>query len=153
MLLNYLSYDYGRLKYSNKLEQYKLEQSIINNQKIVELSKQNNEIQKKFVLNNLEKDREIHNLNKRNAAIISSLQSRPQRTTSDPITDTKVTAPEPTGTGSTGQQLFREDAEFLIGEAAAADILRKALEMCIRSYDEVREAYNRQDGTYREPKD
>jgi len=136
ILLNYLSYDYGRLKYSNKLEQYKLEQSIINNQKIVELSKKNDEIQKKFVLNNLEKDREIYNLNQRHAVIVSSLQSRPQRTTSNPTTDTKSTAPEPTGTGSTGQQLFREDAEFLIGEATRAETLKQALLECRRNKDE-----------------
>jgi hypothetical protein len=137
MLLNYLSYDYGRLKYNNKLEQYKLEQSIINNQKIIELSKQNSEIQKKFVLNNLEKDREIYNLNQRNAAIISSLQSRPQRTASNPTTNTKEPTTEPTGAGSTGQQLFREDAEFLIGEATKAEIIKKSLISCRKDLEAV----------------
>ena len=40
--------------------------------------------------------------------------------------------------GTTGAELSRQDAEFLTREAARADQLRSALELCYRQYDAVR---------------
>jgi hypothetical protein len=101
----------------------------------------------------LERDNAIQAITARHTALISSLRNRADRDSAatraaEANTTIKVTvAPR---TASTGKELSREDAEFLAGEAASADILRQALEMCIRSYDVVRGAYN-EDGTYREP--
>lgn len=41
--------------------------------------------------------------------------------------------------GATGSQLYREDGEFLIREAARADEIRAGLRECYASYDHVRE--------------
>lgn len=45
--------------------------------------------------------------------------------------------PTPACQGSTGAELSREDATFLIGEAARADEQRAALSACYRAYDAV----------------
>lgn len=84
------------------------------------------------------KDKEdaIKTLNQRHAFIVNGLRQRAER----PVTLTFSTENSGsfvgTGTGSTGQQLYREDAEFLIGEAAKADILREALKTCRRQLSE-----------------
>ena len=84
------------------------------------------------------KDKEdaIKSLNQRHASIVNSLRQRTER----PITLTFSTETSgssvSTGAGSTGQQLYREDAEFLIGEAAKADTLREALKSCRRQLEE-----------------
>lgn len=96
---------------------------------------------------------ELQSISAKHASLLASVRDRADR--SSAITkslnenSTIKTTVEPRA-ASTGQELSRQDAEFLIGEAAAADILRQALMMCIKSYDEVRGAYNK-DGTYREP--
>lgn len=84
------------------------------------------------------KDKEdaIKSLNQRHVSIVNSLRQRTER----PITLTFSTETSgssvSTGAGSTGQQLYREDAEFLVGEAAKADILREALKSCRRQLEE-----------------
>lgn len=83
-----------------------------------------------------EKEDAIKTLNQRHASIVSGLRQRTERplTLSFPI---EANSPSiGTGTGSTGQQLYREDAEFLIGEAVKADILREALKTCRRQLSE-----------------
>ena len=47
------------------------------------------------------------------------------------------------GVGCTGAGLSRTDAEFLAGYAADAARTRKALDQCIRQYEEVRQALER----------
>lgn len=43
--------------------------------------------------------------------------------------------------GATGSELYREDAEFLIREAARADEIRAGLKECYASYDHVRNTF------------
>ena len=65
-------------------------------------------------------------------AALDSLRDRPER----PSTDTK-----PPGTdckGSTGAELSRADARFLVGEAARADTIRVGLEACYEFADKVK---------------
>ncbi len=81
-----------------------------------------------------EKDAQIASLNSRLGAALDGLRQRPQRSPSTPQSPPAACS----CAGTTGAELSREDAEFLVREAARADSLRTALEQCYRQYDEVR---------------
>ena len=75
------------------------------------------------------KNGEIANVNARLRVALSELSERTSRTTpSTNPTDCK---------GTTGSELSREDAEFLTREAARADRLRSALDICYQQYEEI----------------
>ena len=116
----FFSYDYGYSKAHNKQNEYYKEV-------IAQREKQYQELQSRFVLLNLEKENEIQAINAKLSAATISLQ---QRTKRDSISNPTNTTVIQTGTGSTGEQLFREDAEFLIGEAAKAEVLKVSLLNC-----------------------
>jgi len=76
------------------------------------------------------KNGEIANVNARLHVALSELSERTSRsTTSTSPTDCK---------GTTGSELSREDAEFLTREAARADRLRSALDICYQQYEEIK---------------
>lgn len=76
--------------------------------------------------NQAEKLAEVqHNLD----VAIVSLRDRPERPTRLPDT------PRIECSGASGRELSREDAEFLVREAARADTLRVGLEACYSAYD------------------
>lgn len=83
-----------------------------------------------------EKDAQIASLNTRLGTALSSLSERPQR----PSSASQGAPASCIGAGATGAQLSREDAEFLVREAARADKLRSALDQCYRQYDSVRQS-------------
>lgn len=120
---SWLSYGAGVDKEATKFLKYRQHQQALMLQQ---------EEQHKAKLTEQLKDKEdaIKGINKRHAAIVSGLRQRTER----PITLTFSTETSGssvcTGAGSTGEQLYRQDAEFLIGEAAKADILREALKTC-----------------------
>lgn len=118
----YFGYDYGVSKESKKFLEYRVTQK----EALIVAQKQH---QRALVKTQKEKEDAIKALNKHHAAIVDSLQQRPLRD-SRPNEGTNSPATVCTGTGSTGDRLYREDAEFLIGEAAKADILRQALKAC-----------------------
>ncbi len=124
-ITGWLSYGAGVDKEATKFSKYRQQQQAI----VIEQEEQH----KKLVVQQL-KDKEdaIKTLNQRHASIVNGLRQRTERP--NPISPSKEvnSAPICTGTGSTGEQLYREDAEFLIGEAAKADILREALKTCRR---------------------
>lgn len=60
---------------------------------------------------------------------IISLRDRPKRSATLPDT------PRVECAGASGRELSREDAEFLVREAARADTLRAGLEACYAAYD------------------
>ncbi len=77
-----------------------------------------------------EKDREIRDLNARSIALSNSLRDRQSRSEAGGMS-------KDAGSGSSqcdGSKLSREDAEFLVGEANAADQIRLALNQCIAQY-------------------
>lgn len=77
-----------------------------------------------------EKDREIRDLNARSIALSNSLRDRQSRSEAGSVSKTA-------GAGVSqcdGSKLSREDAEFLVGEANAADQVRLALSQCIAQY-------------------
>ena len=83
-----------------------------------------------------EKDAQIASLNARLGTALSSLSERPQR----PSSASQGASASCIGAGATGAQLSREDAEFLVREAARADKLMTALDQCYRQYDSVRQS-------------
>jgi hypothetical protein len=93
-----------------------------------------------------ESDAQLRLLNEKNkslnatvVAITRELRNRPNRPSSTNVPGN--TTPEPTCTGSTGKELYRADAEFLIGEAARAERLIILLESCKAQYNSVRQEY------------
>lgn len=99
------------------------------------------DLQKKMQDSLMEKENEIKAINDRHAALVSSLRSRPSRNSGTPVViETPViTTFECTRVPSTGEELSREDAEFLAGEAASADILKEALKQCRAAYERLLE--------------
>lgn len=83
-----------------------------------------------------DKDAQIASLNGRLGSALDGLRQRPQRTPASPEGSPAACS----CAGATGSQLSREDAEFLVREAARADSLRTALDQCYRQYDEVRKS-------------
>lgn len=78
-----------------------------------------------------EKDEKISSLNGRVNALTRSLQQRAKR-------DSSVNLPPQVGETCTGAQLFREDGEFLAGEAARADQLAIERDFYYEQYEQAR---------------
>jgi len=80
---------------------------------------------------------EINRISREHSALVDSLRDRPEARAG------AGGVPEDSGagiadrTGSTGLQLSRPDAAFLVGEAARADQLRVALVACIADRAEI----------------
>lgn len=77
-----------------------------------------------------EKDAQINAINSQLFDAISELRKRPSRS-------------EQASNGSTakacdGSQLFSEDGEFLVREAARADTIRIALQSCYQQYNSIK---------------
>jgi len=85
----------------------------------------------------IEKDKsdEIDRISADRDALLVQLRSRPSRSTA-PAT-AEVATNGPAIGGSTGAELFREDAQFLVGEAARADEVRVSLKACYAQYSEA----------------
>lgn len=122
-ITGWLSYRTGVDKEATKFIKYRQQQQTL----VLEQQEQH-----KVKLTEQLKDKEdaIKSINKRHATIVSGLRQRTERPITVPTVKEASSAPVCTGTGSTGEQLYRQDAEFLIGEAAKADILREALKTC-----------------------
>lgn len=123
MLTGWFSYKAGVDKEATKFLKYRQSQQAL-------VLEQQEEHKTKLTEQLKDKEDAIKSINQRHAAIVSGLRQRTERP--DTITPSKEasSASVCTGTGSTGEQLYREDAEFLIGEAAKADIIRQALKTC-----------------------
>lgn len=83
-----------------------------------------------------EKNRELARLNTTVQRLSDSLRSRPDR----PLSGAAASA-RPDSEGCTGAVVYRQDGEFLIGEATRADQLRIALKTCQSAYES---AYGKQ---------
>lgn len=79
-----------------------------------------------------EKNREIRLLTDRAAALSNSLRQRPNQSQLPKTAEAGPAAGWCTGTG-----LYREHAEFLVGEAAAAQQCRAYLAECRQSYNSL----------------
>lgn len=86
-----------------------------------------------------EKDYEIGRIKRNYDSIVAGLRQRASRS------DVKLSSGSGNSeSGCTGAQLSREDAEFLVGEAARADQLSAELIACYATYDDVRNKINAQ---------
>lgn len=113
-------------------ENFKLKERSLNAQ--IELQQSFDNIQK-------DKDAKIKTLNARVASLTRSLQERPSRPEPSGVSnDSGVEESKP---GSTGVGLYREDSEFLLGEAARAEMIKEELLTCYKSYDASKEALDR----------
>lgn len=81
------------------------------------------------------KQNEITTINARLSAALASLRSRPER----PASAGKLSSAAADCKGSTGAELYREDAAVALGIARDADIQRAALAACYQQYDDARE--------------
>ena len=127
LFIGYSCYDYGFKKSENKY-------LTIANKQLQEQEIKYQNLQLKLKETQQDKENEIKAINTKHNAIISSLRNRPERITSKENSDCSAVCSR---AGSTGQQLFREDAEFLIGEASKAMILKESLVSCRRSLIET----------------
>lgn len=103
-----------------RFDEYKLEQTELTRQKEAENQNKTDEIRKA-------KDAIIADINNQLVNAISELRKRPSRPAEIPDN----------GQSCSGKSLYAQDAEFLIREAARADILRTALEACYNQYESV----------------
>lgn len=82
-----------------------------------------------------EKEREVKNLTARATALSNSLRQRQDRATATTGNTSQDTQVGQTAAGCTGAELYREDGNVLVGEAARADKIRLALKQCYAQYD------------------
>lgn len=85
-----------------------------------------------------DKNVKVQALNARVATLTRSLSERPERPASNGSVPGSASNAE-SAQGATGLGLYREDSEFLLGEAARADEIRIELQSCYRQYDKVKE--------------
>lgn len=74
----------------------------------------------------------------RAASLADSVRKRPERPTAPASTVSSTAGAVCPACSCTGAALSREDAEFLVREAARADELRIALDACVRQYETLR---------------
>ena len=88
-----------------------------------------------------EKNAKITSANRKYNALVNSVQDRPSR----PSSPTAVVNSCNTegGSGVTGKGLYRDDASFLIGEAARAETIRLELISCYNLYDQVKDGLSK----------
>ena len=99
------------------------------------------ELEQKFDNIQKEKNAKIQTLNARVASLTRSLQERPNRP--EPSGVPNSTGIEESKPGATGAQLYRQDGEFLAGEAARAELIKEELLTCYKSYDTAKAALDK----------
>lgn len=83
-----------------------------------------------------DRDDEIKDIAHERDAALAELRNRPRR----PAPGTaEASGNGQTASGCTGSQLYREDAELALREAARADTIRVALKSCYAQYDMITE--------------
>ena len=90
-----------------------------------------------------EHQNEVRRLVSGHAALVDSLRQRADRPADSPASVPQgASAGVKPATGCAGSQLYRQDGEFLAGEAARADQLRLALRACIADHSEIERQLN-----------
>jgi len=104
---------------SSRFETYKLEQT-----RLVQETEQRHQAEADQI--RTEKDAQIQAINTQLLDAVSELRKRPSRAQD-----------AANGQDGTGRALSAEDAEFLVREAARADLLRSSLQACYAQYDSL----------------
>ena len=81
------------------------------------------------------KNDEIKNIGIRAASIADSLRDRPTRDAASTMPDNSGNRP----CACTGENILREDAEFLVGIARQADEMTAAYKQCFEQYEKIRQ--------------
>lgn len=92
-------------------------------------------------IDNLEKEKnaKIQSLNARINTLTDSLRDRPERPSSDSVSNNTANPESPKG--ATGSGLYREDAKFLTWYAASTERLKIHLQQCYADYEAVYNAF------------
>jgi hypothetical protein len=90
-------------------------------------------------MDKIQKDKrnEIARLNRAHAAAVDGLRDRPQRPDGPAGAVPTASSNGDLGAGCTGRELYRPDAEFLVGEARRADLIRLQLAACQAAYQSL----------------
>lgn len=88
-----------------------------------------------------EKDAQIKTLDTKYRIAIDSLRQRQER--SSPSNSTGNSCNAESTKGATGAELYREDAEFLIGFARDTEELKTQLKACYAQYDSIYDQLNK----------
>jgi hypothetical protein len=107
-----------------------------------EVKRIEDDLQTKLLTATAEKEIEIKNLNDAHKRALDSVRRRAARRASSPAVSTGPGTPTIVSSGRdcTGAELSREDAEFLIGEAANADTLKQIVKHCRAAYKRLRDS-------------
>jgi hypothetical protein len=107
----------------------------------LETERKNVEIVTKAAAQQKALNEKIVNLNKSLTTALASLSDRPDRPSGETPIDSTGTE---SATSCTGTNLFRQDAEFLIREAARADEIRLYWAQCQEQYNFLKDTINKQ---------
>lgn len=99
------------------------------------------ELQEKFDNIDKEKNAKIQTLTGRVATLTRSLSERPNRPEASGVPNNP--SAQESKPGATGAQLYRQDGEFLAGEAARAEEIKIELQGCYKSYDDAKETLDK----------
>ena len=122
VLFGLAGFGYGKYK-SYKLDAFIVAQEKLAKEKEEQYQDAADKIRK-------DKDAQIQAINNQLVDAISELRKRPSRA--------QIAANGQGAAGCTGSQLYAEDAELLIREAARADQIRVGLLACYKQYDSLK---------------
>lgn len=79
----------------------------------------------------------------KHAALVNSVRKRPSREDGIQQIDNTSSCPPPANTGAS---LYREDGEFLAGEAAAAEVIMRERDMYYNEYNKLKKELDKLNG-------
>ena len=123
-------WDSVEIERSKEIERIKLETERTNTELVTKTAAQQKALNEKIV-----------NLNKSLTTALASLSDRASRPSSETQSDSTGTE---SATSCTGTNLFRQDAEFLIREAARADEIKLYWAQCQEQYNFLKDTINKQ---------
>lgn len=130
-------YSSGKENVQHKWDAERAQQQLAHAKLVDLVRKTEQQLQQTADQHQKEKRDALDRLTRQHRAVLDSLRDRPQRPTAAGAVSGGAGAAKGQP-GCTGAELHREDAEFLVGEAARADTLRAELEACYVQYDAVK---------------
>ena len=130
-------YSSGKQNIQQKWDAERAQQQLAHAKLVDLVRKTEQQLQQNADRHQQEKRDAIDRLTRQHRALVDSLRDRPQRPTAAGAVSGGAGAAQ-SQPGCTGAELHREDAEFLVREAARADTLRAELEACYVQYDALK---------------
>ena len=85
----------------------------------------------------VKRNEQVNKIRTSSDTVIASLKLRASRPTGSPTKPGQANQYSNNESDATGASLFRQDAEFLVGEATRADFQREALKTCYSDWDSL----------------